>query len=201
MAAVTASLERLLQNCSLNNNNNNNNNNNDNDHRRGGLGGGGVAGRSDNTSDTILDLNSNVSLPYHWEQCLDLKTGEIYYINWRNGMKATGDPRRLSEYYYSEEEEEEEEDDDSSYDDSDQESSSESSPSSTRYQSTNTTTDKHNNNGEQQQQVLVVAGCKSCHMYVMVPKQAEDCPKCSGQLLHFERSTNSVGAGGGGGPP
>jgi hypothetical protein len=24
----------------------------------------------------------------------------------------------------------------------------------------------------------------------MVPKQVEDCPKCDGQLLHFDRSEN-----------
>ena len=36
-----------------------------------------------------------------------------------------------------------------------------------------------------QDSVLVVAACKSCLMYRMVPKNAEVCPKCSGQLLHF----------------
>lgn len=74
MAAITASLERSLQNCSLN------------QQRSGssvsGLGRrqqGGSSG-SDETpdnhvpnSDTALELNSNMSLPYHWEQCLDLK--------------------------------------------------------------------------------------------------------------------------------
>ncbi|KAI9125544.1 hypothetical protein K1719_002962 [Acacia pycnantha] len=138
---------------------------------------------------TTLDLNSHISLPYHWEQCLDLKTGEIYYINWSNGMKAREDPRRLGggeysggvggggEYYYSEE-------DEGWYDSED--SSSESCQSSSREHTSSAATaaaGKQNN-------VLVVAGCKSCLMYFMVPKQVEQCPKCSGQLLHFDRSDN-----------
>ncbi|KAK4841217.1 hypothetical protein QYF36_000873 [Acer negundo] len=201
MATITESLERSLQNCSLNNH-----------HRRHG--GGGVVeegatsrrhrdsglGRSSSSADNnnnlqntdaALELNSHISLPYQWEQCLDLQTGEIYYINWRNGMKAKEDPRTIAESsgdFYSEEEEDEEED--SSYDS--EESSSESSPSSS------TTRDHYNNNnnrnnhrlGDQNKNdnVLVVAGCKSCLMYFMVPKQVEDCPKCNGQILHFDRS-------------
>ncbi|XP_031260563.1 uncharacterized protein LOC116118731 [Pistacia vera] len=173
MATITESLERSLQNCSLNN------------HQRSSSVNEGTSeegiGRSSSSdennlqnTDTTLELNSHLSLPYHWEQCLDLKTGEVYYVNWRNGMKAKEDPRTTAESsgeYYSEE-------DDSSYDS--EESSSESSPSSSR---------DHNRGGEKDN-VLVVAGCKSCLMYFMVPKQVEDCPKCNGQLLHFDRSEN-----------
>ncbi|EEF50092.1 uncharacterized protein LOC8275022 [Ricinus communis] len=189
MATITASLERSLQNCSLNHH-----------QSRGVLGGAGERSSSsddadfgaaqqqedqnhnnnlnlptsNSSTDTTLELNSHLSLPYHWEQCLDLKTGEIYYINWRNGMKAKEDPRVTQEYsgdYYSE--------DESSYDS--EESSSESSPPSSR--------EHYTSRGEQKEDhVLVVAGCKSCLMYFMVPKQVEDCPKCNGQLLHFDRS-------------
>lgn len=119
-------------------------------------------------------------------------------------MKATEDPRAAAEYGgdYSEEEE-----DSSSYDSDG--SSSESSPSSSREQwsgknneencyygernenshnsiSNNINNSSSNNNSS----VLVVAGCKSCLMYYMVPKQLEICPKCCGQLLHFDRSEN-----------
>lgn len=201
MAAITASLERSMQNCSLNHHHH---------HRSSSAAGDAVRGRpttstssssssrpiphhddhdDDNddapqnhqlpnaadtsTTTTTLELNSHVSLPYHWEQCLDLKTGEIYYINWRNGMKAKEDPRTTSDYnrgdYYSEEEED---DENSSYDS--EESSSESS----------------NRREAQKEQVLVVGGCKSCFMYFMVPKQVQECPKCCGQLLHFDRSEN-----------
>nr|AAP94213.1 Humj1 [Humulus japonicus] len=131
---------------------------------------------------TTLELNSHISLPYHWEQCLDLKTGEIYYINWRNGMKAKEDPRTTiteynsngsnGDYYYSEE--------DSSYDS--EESSSESSPPPA------TTSRESQYRGAEKDHVLVVGGCKSCFMYFMVPKQVQECPKCCGQPLHFDRS-------------
>lgn len=104
---------------------------------------------------------------------IGFQTGEIYYINWSNGMKAREDPRSVGEehsgggeYYCSE--------DESWYDS--EESSSESCPSSSR---------EHN---KQNDDVLVVAGCKGCLMYFMVPKQVEQCPKCCGQLLHFDRS-------------
>ncbi|KAL6193427.1 hypothetical protein ACLB2K_034511 [Fragaria x ananassa] len=205
MATIAASLERSMQNCSLNH------------HRQTTIGNGsqssqgsshvGMRGRSSSTSstsddaaqqnqftpnnnneDTALELNSNVSLPYHWEQCLDLKTGEIYYINWRNGMKAREDPRTTAQYsrdcYYSDDDDDD--DDDSSYDS--EESSTESSPSSSREREPYNKQQKESDQNNKQDHVLVVAGCKSCLMYYMVPKQHEDCPKCSGQLLHFDRS-------------
>ena len=74
METITESLERSLQNCSLNH-----------ERRSSGGGGGaveGILGRSSTSdvnnlpntvSDTSLELNSHLSLPYHWEQCLDLK--------------------------------------------------------------------------------------------------------------------------------
>ncbi|XP_059656586.1 protein CURLY FLAG LEAF 1 [Cornus florida] len=183
MATITASLERSLQNCSLNQSS-----------ISGSGGGFGSSSTSDspenhhfsNSSDTALELNSQISLPYHWEQCLDLKTGEVYYINWRTGMKAKDDPRTTAEYsgdFYSE--------NDSSYDS--EGSSSESSPlSSSGEQYHHHQQHSHHQTVENQRddQVLVVAGCKSCLMYFMVPKQVEDCPKCNGHLLHFDRSGN-----------
>lgn len=96
-------------------------------------------------------------------------------------MKSQEDPRINPdincEFYNSEE-------DDSCYD-----SEGSSSESSSREQEQYKTTAESNIN--ERAQVLVAAGCKSCLMYFMVPKQAEDCPKCYGQLLHFDRSENS----------
>ncbi|KAK2642737.1 hypothetical protein Ddye_024500 [Dipteronia dyeriana] len=46
---------------------------------------------------------------------------------------------------------------------------------------------------EEEDNVLGVAGCKSCFMYFMVPKQVKDCPICNGQLLHFVRSDSWEG--------
>lgn len=196
MEAITASLERSLQNCSLNNNNHQNEEGSATIGVAAGEGRGGEgigissSSSSDenhisnnNNSDATLELNSNISLPYHWEQCLDLKTGEIYYINWRNGMKAKEDPRRAAEAEREcdESEEEEEEEEESWYDS--EESSSESSTIISKEQ-------YDQREVIEKQNVLVVAGCKICLMYFMVPKQVEDCPKCSGQLLHFDRSEN-----------
>ncbi|XP_030459985.1 protein CURLY FLAG LEAF 1 [Syzygium oleosum] len=193
MAAITASLEKSLQNCSLNRR-----------HRHGASAsasssGDGI-GRSSSSDDlapsahhhrhgdAALELNSHISLPYHWEQCLDLATGEIYYIDWRNGTKAKEDPRVKPDVdedddnggFYST--------DESSYDS--EESSSESSPSTT----SRTTAARDQQQRVEKDHVLVVAGCKICLMYFMVPKQVEDCPKCGGQLLHFDRSDNVSGS-------
>ncbi|XVE50048.1 hypothetical protein DITRI_Ditri01bG0130500 [Diplodiscus trichospermus] len=194
MSTITESLERSLQNCSLNHERRNSSSSS------GAGAEEGMIGRSSASdcnnlpnavSDTSLELNSHLSLPYHWEQCLDLKTGEIYYINWRNGMRAREDPRTAAMYsgdFYSEEDD----DDDSSYDS--EESSSESSPSSRErgyYSNSKNNNNNHHRVEKDKDNVLVVAGCKSCLMYFMVPKQVEDCPKCSGQLLHFDRSESS----------
>ncbi|WCJ26787.1 hypothetical protein M5689_008579 [Euphorbia peplus] len=198
MAAITASLERSLQNCSLNHH----------QHQSRGFLRRHEGERSSSseissqgqgqnhslpTSDTTLELNSHLSLPYHWEQCLDLETGEIYYINWRNGMKAKEDPRLTATTTTTEEEEEEEytfeSEDESSYDS--EESSSEYSSPSPLPSSSSRDYRQQKQKKKEEQEVLVVAGCKSCLMYFMVPKQVEDCPKCNGQLLHFDRSENA----------
>ncbi|CAL0321892.1 unnamed protein product [Lupinus luteus] len=195
METITDSLERSLQNCSLNNNHGSSSSS-----RREKEEGSAdiddvvVVDNHVLNSDTTLDLNSHLSLPYHWEQCLDLKTGEIYYINWRNGMKAKEDPRSMirnntnKNDSYEESDEEEEEEEESWYDS--EESSSESCcPSS----SSNNKEYHHQNEYNNSDNVLVVAGCKSCLMYFMVPKQVQDCPKCNAQLLHFDRSqTNNI---------
>ncbi|CAH9077586.1 unnamed protein product [Cuscuta epithymum] len=202
MGTITASLERSLQNCSLN------------CHRdRSTSHGGGAAalaaGRSSlshappaNSSslagDATLDLNSESSMPYHWEQCLDLETGEVYYINWRTGMKVKDDPRITNEYS----EEEEEEDDEDYYEDNnvtDEETAESSTEESTLSSSKDILRLCHVEGTRRPETastaaVLVVAGCKTCLMYFMVPKEVKDCPKCCGQLLHFDRSDNSSSA-------
>ncbi|CAH9117270.1 unnamed protein product [Cuscuta europaea] len=195
MGTITASLERSLQNCSLN------------CHRDRSTSHGGEAaalaiGRSSlshappaNSSspagDATLDLNSETSMPYQWEQCLDLETGEVYYINWRTGMKVKDDPRITKEYS-------EEEEDDDCYDDNnvtDEETAESSSEESTLSSSKDILRLCRAEETWRQEAstaaVLVVAGCKTCLMYFMVPKEVKDCPKCCGQLLHFDRSDNS----------
>ncbi|KAL8121439.1 protein CURLY FLAG LEAF 1 [Apium graveolens] len=236
MATITASLERSLQNCSINNHHHQSRGSNgsrrvDDSGRTRNPASNSVGNHRDylysssnNSSlnyyshrdhDAALDLNSHISLPYQWEQCLDLKSGEIYYINWRTGMKAKEDPRMSHrgmildhhyDSYYTEEEEEEDDDDDEEEeeDDEEEDDSSSSSSSSEVYSppeaeaeaesasssssliSRNVGDEERNSKDERSRQVLVVAGCKVCLMYFMVPKQVQLCPKCtSAQLLHF----------------
>ncbi|KAK9117655.1 hypothetical protein Sjap_016602 [Stephania japonica] len=134
-----------------------------------------------NNRDAALELNSEISLPYQWEQCLDLETGEIYYVNWETGMKEREDPRRVvsfGENYYLVDGEEF---NNYSYSSDDSSASvSSPSPSSSR--------DREDINcGEAGEHILIVAGCKSCLMYFMLPKWVLVCPKCSGFILHFDR--------------
>ncbi|KAK9063561.1 hypothetical protein SSX86_017431 [Deinandra increscens subsp. villosa] len=185
IAAITASLERSLQSFSLNHHTTTTTTT---------TSGGDGKDCSTNTSGATLELNSNISLPYHWEQCLDLKTGEMYYINWRTGMKTKEDPRTVDDgfsgYFYSDEDEEEDEEEESLYAESESSSvESSAAASSSRKRKQNDEEDE----GESRigENVLVVAGCKGCFMYFMVAKQVEDCPKCCGQLLHFDRSDDN----------
>ncbi|KAJ1279308.1 hypothetical protein BS78_04G145300 [Paspalum vaginatum] len=69
--------------------------------------GGGVGGASsrrrgaeggDDSEGVTVELNSDVALPYHWEQCLDIRTGQVYYINWEDGTRTTVDPRTASAF-------------------------------------------------------------------------------------------------------
>ncbi|CAL4887657.1 unnamed protein product [Urochloa decumbens] len=66
--------------------------------RRGGSRrrGGGEGG--DDSEGVTVELNSDVALPFHWEQCLDIRTGQVYYINWEDGTRTPVDPRTASAF-------------------------------------------------------------------------------------------------------
>ncbi|GMJ05507.1 hypothetical protein like AT2G33510 [Hibiscus trionum] len=166
-AAITASLERSLRNCSLN-------------HENGVEDDGNVDIK---VSNGAVFNNSGISLPYFWEQqCLDLKAEDVYYKNYRDGVESTEDPRRAAvAAEYGGDFSSDDDDGDSWYDSEDY-SSSGSSPSEDNNNNHRAVLEEENGN------VLVVAGCKSCYMYFMVPKKAEACPKCNGHLLRFDRS-------------
>ncbi|GMH02223.1 hypothetical protein Nepgr_004062 [Nepenthes gracilis] len=186
METLTASLERSLQSCSLNQSSGadgeiGQSSSSNAPRDRPPLSNSDSNSNSSCSDTTLVELNSHISLPYQWEQCLDLKTGDIYYINWRTGMKAKEDPRLTGDnysgdyYYYSEE-------------DDSEGSSTESSASSPREDFRGA---GEEGEGQRQNDVLVVGGCKSCLMYFMVPKHVEDCPKCNAHLLHFDPSDNA----------
>ncbi|WOL00970.1 hypothetical protein Cni_G09683 [Canna indica] len=176
-----------------------------------GVGGGGedqsssspphLAEISDESAGGVVtvELNSEIGLPHHWEQCLDLRSGEIYYINWETGVRTTEDPRAavaaasalISSYYYSDEDEyscasyigsgDDFEDDEEEEEDGDSSSSlsSESPPRGSAAEDAAEASGGH---------VLVAAGCRACFMYFMVPKRVNACPKCGGGLLHLGRN-------------
>ncbi|KAK6802731.1 hypothetical protein RDI58_000514 [Solanum bulbocastanum] len=215
MATITAS----LQNCSLSNH-----------HQRGGTSRNntgiappdGISDSSENvnntntnfnnnnnspSNDATVELNSEIALPYHWEQCLDLKTGEIYYLNWRTGMRVSEDPRTNvvaeevygdDNLYYSEEDDDNDNDDDdnNSYDSEATYSEELPSFSSSRAETTipeiNILTTEALRRAAPPSAlaapVLVLGGCKACLMYFMVPKEVDDCPRCGRQLLHFDQN-------------
>lgn len=109
-----------------------------------------------------------------------IQTGEIYYINRRTGKKVKDDPRKETGTSKPDISSEEEEDD--------SEKSNTSSPSPPPPP---TTTTPSNDDFNYEEDVLVVAGCKSCLMYFMLPKTTDQCPKCySNLLLHFDQPEN-----------
>ncbi|KAG2269536.1 hypothetical protein Bca52824_064091 [Brassica carinata] len=59
---------------------------------------------------------------------------------------------------------------------------------SSYYESEESSSESSIENHEEENEVLVVAGCKACFIYYMVPKLLKDCPKCAAQLLHFDRN-------------
>ncbi|CAI9093124.1 OLC1v1028544C1 [Oldenlandia corymbosa var. corymbosa] len=200
-------------------------------------------GNHESSPNQSLELNSHIRMPYPWEQCLDVQTGEVYYINWKTGVKTKEDPRKMSFFRREESEEESSEldlDDVLSLDSLEidqamqqqleEEEEGDSSVSSTTTINTvveefaasaaagvspagcrptylhpfweggevelenpgSSIINPYNNNNiddcinQRSQEVLVLAGCKWCYLYFMVPKQVEECPKCSGQLLRFD---------------
>ncbi|CAA7404658.1 unnamed protein product [Spirodela intermedia] len=153
-------------------------------------------------ADAIVELNSDVSLPYHWEQYLDLKTGRLHYINWLTGAKSTEDPRKVPGLFcngyssgeeeddggFSDEEAAEDEEElagetrsDDDYGSCCSYVASSTSPSSSFSTSSGGAADR----GDGSPPVLIAAGCPACIMYVMIPKTEEKCPRCGGLLSFF----------------
>lgn len=167
-----------------------------------------------------LDIKSQSALPYQWEQFLDLKTGELYYIDWSVCKKARNDPRellRLSEDCLRDRLEEMSalkidnrptnankrsstllydysEVDDSISDiestDEDSDGSEESHQIINPDKQAHQTLELHHEQGSQDSTVLVAAGCRRCLMYYMLPKCVHECPKCGAVVLHFNESSN-----------
>ncbi|KAG0483173.1 hypothetical protein HPP92_011257 [Vanilla planifolia] len=157
-----------------------------------------------------LDLNSEVPLPDNWEQCLDLRTGDLYYINRADGTRTAADPRLgitcHRESYCSSEESFDDDDDGGGDEDDGEEGDDDCSDAEGSSSSVGNGVDdddfygvyrprippvdfpSSSNAGGAGHNVLVAAGCKSCFMYFMVPKRGQCCPKCGGFLFHLGRN-------------
>ncbi|XP_009405518.2 protein CURLY FLAG LEAF 1-like [Musa acuminata AAA Group] len=152
----------------------------------------------ESAGEVTVELNSETALPCHWEQCLDMRSGQVYYINRETGIRTTKDPRTAvataaaaaaasySSCYQSKQ--------DSSSDDScseidgsdDDENSVDTANSCLTSLSSTSSTDTAAAAGGSQ--ILVSAGCRSCFMYFMIPKSVDACPKCgSGGFLKLGR--------------
>ncbi|XP_072957928.1 protein CURLY FLAG LEAF 1-like [Typha angustifolia] len=155
---------------------------------------------SDESEGVTVELNSEMALPYNWEQCLDMRTGQVYYVNWEDGTRTTVDPRTTfqSTYYYSDDEDDGEEDDDDDDEDDDDEDEDEDDESSDEDSARYSTLSSSSPAAESSRadsggaaiagETLVAVGCKSCFMYFMVPKRVDCCPKCGGHLIHLGRN-------------
>ncbi|XP_072963701.1 protein CURLY FLAG LEAF 1-like [Typha angustifolia] len=154
---------------------------------------------SDDSGGVQLELNSNVALPYHWEQCLDIRTGKIYYINWEDGTTTTTDPRISTSTIITTTISSSSDDEDSTSDhvgkvgDRSGSTTGYSSNLSALSSDESSTAESVVGGGSDggfasdSAQVLVAAGCKACFMYFMVPKRVECCSRCGGELLLLGR--------------
>ncbi|URE45157.1 hypothetical protein MUK42_14937 [Musa troglodytarum] len=149
---------------------------------------------SDEIAGVTVELNSGTALPHNWEQYLDMRTGEVYYINWETGIRTTEDPRSstITSSYSDEDEASDNGDSGSSYDasgdttgssyDASGDTPGSSSLSSASSAETSASVDHVGGGGGH---VLVAAGCRGCFTYFMVPKRAYVCPSCGGRLFHL----------------
>uniref|UniRef100_A0A7I4F6D6 WW domain-containing protein n=1 Tax=Physcomitrium patens TaxID=3218 RepID=A0A7I4F6D6_PHYPA len=49
------------------------------------------------SSAEFLELDPDQPLPSGWEKCLDLKTGELYFLNKSTGVRTSEDPRKVQQ--------------------------------------------------------------------------------------------------------
>ncbi|CAN6467013.1 unnamed protein product [Victoria cruziana] len=139
-----------------------------------------------------LNLHNN-SPSFLWDQYLDLKTGEIMYsVDWERGREAnrrgwnTGAiGKRQGGRRCDDEEGEEEEREGGSGTDSDAGSCRAPVGCCNKGYLVAAPAGGAPQMIVEEEEVLVVAGCKQCLMYFMLPKVADECPKCSSPLLHL----------------
>ncbi|XP_074588917.1 protein CURLY FLAG LEAF 1-like [Curcuma longa] len=131
----------------------------------------------------------------HFEgDCLDIKTGEVYYFDRETGTRTSKDPRvAAAAHAYSSSYLSDEEDVSSSDEDRFSGVGSGSSGGDTNEDSVDSTANScltcisSASSPAAAPEPLVSAGCRSCFMYFMVPKSDDACPKCGGRLFKLGR--------------
>ncbi|CAN0923184.1 hypothetical protein LINGRAHAP2_LOCUS33448 [Linum grandiflorum] len=122
---------------------------------------------SNNTTDlhrVMMDNNHRRPLPLDWEQCLDLHSGMMYYMNRKTSRKSWNVP--------------------SYKDDVDDDLNLELNISS-NYSSSNSTRVKKvaaqsqsKDDGEKGCNNMVALACSNCHLLVILSKSSPSCPNC-----------------------
>nr|XP_010912818.1 uncharacterized protein LOC105038647 [Elaeis guineensis] len=104
---------------------------------------------------TSIELQLNDPLPFDWEQCLDLQSGRMYYLNRKTLRKSWIRPKEQK---------------------LDLELNISTLPSSEEKAGTTTPEEpkKHNNSGGN----MVAIVCINCHLLVMICKSSPSCPNC-----------------------
>lgn len=95
-----------------------------------------------------VDLHKRSPLPLDWEQCLDLNSGEMYYINTRTGERTFHGPRQRLDLELKISSE--------TFDDIQHET---------------------RNSSSMNNEMLAIA-CTQCHMFVIMSKYSPSCPNC-----------------------
>ncbi|MFS7947296.1 putative WW domain superfamily protein [Helianthus anomalus] len=153
---------------------------------------------STNTNHTkrlVLDteLHLDTPMPFEWQRCLDIKSGQIHYYNTRTHKKTSMDPRSSPDAELPK---------NMSLDlelnlpcgSSDTTKKHHVADNFSKYKTSSETTNRNGGvpswlalEGGDQQQEMMTAVCKKCHMLVMMIKISPSCPNC--KFMHPPNQT------------
>ncbi|KAF3337914.1 WW domain-containing protein [Carex littledalei] len=126
---------------------------------------------SETTTHEDLELQLCDPLPLDWEQCLDLKSGRMYYVNRKTLNKTWTRPKDLDLNLDLNM---------SAYPDSDDNGGYTSpNPYPNRQ---NSWSGSHGSSGDSDSDGMVAVVCVNCHLLVMLSKASPYCPNC--KFLH-----------------
>ncbi|XP_039133700.1 uncharacterized protein LOC120270693 [Dioscorea cayenensis subsp. rotundata] len=112
-------------------------------------------------SQANIELDPVDPLPLHWEQCLDLQSGRMYYLNRKTLRKSWSRPKEQK---------------------LDLELNISSSFSSSKKREEEYSWNKLNDSMSSNANMVAVA-CANCHLLVMLCKSSPSCPNC--KYMHY----------------